>query len=57
VRAPLTSYLLADEIPHGGEDGRRERFERQKLIAGLLKARESGRQSVAASKPSPIASR
>jgi transcriptional repressor NrdR len=38
----FTSYERIDEIPYMvvKKDGRRERFERQKLIAGLLKACE-----------------
>ena len=38
----FTSYERVDEIPYMvvKKDGRRERFERQKLIAGLLKACE-----------------
>ena len=38
------------------KDGSRERFERQKLIAGLLKACEKRPVSVAALRRSPIAS-
>jgi len=38
----FTSYERIDEIPYMvvKKDGRRERFERQKLLAGLLKACE-----------------
>jgi len=38
----FTSYEQIDEIPYMvvKKDGRRERFERQKLVAGLLKACE-----------------
>ena len=38
----FTSYERIDEIPYmvAKKDGRRERFERQKLVAGLLKACE-----------------
>lgn len=38
----FTSYERIDEIPYMvvEKDGRRERFERQKLVAGLLKACE-----------------
>lgn len=38
----FTSYERVDEIPYMvvKKDGRRERFDRQKLIAGLLKACE-----------------
>ncbi len=38
----FTSYERIDEIPYMvvKKDGRRERFERQKLVAGLLKACE-----------------
>ncbi len=38
----FTSYERVDEIPYMvvKKDGKRERFERQKLIAGLLKACE-----------------
>lgn len=38
----FTSYERVDEVPYMvvKKDGRRERFERQKLIAGLLKACE-----------------
>src|SRR5690349_2697489 len=38
----FTSYERIDEIPYMvvKKDGRRERFERQKLVAGLLKAVE-----------------
>ena len=46
----FTSYERIDEIPHMviKKDGTRERFERQKLIAGLLKACEKRPVSVAA---------
>ena len=46
----FTSYERIDEIPYMGvkKDGSRERFERQKLIAGLLKACEKRPVSVAA---------
>ena len=38
----FTSYERIDEIPYMviKKDGRRERFERQKLIAGMLRACE-----------------
>ena len=38
----FTSYERIDEVPYMviKKDGRRERFERQKLIAGLLRASE-----------------
>ena len=38
----FTTYERIDEIPHMvvKKDGRREKFERQKLLAGLLKACE-----------------
>jgi transcriptional repressor NrdR len=38
----FTSYERIDEIPHMvvKKDGRRERFDRQKVLAGLLKACE-----------------
>src|SRR3979409_1053961 len=46
----FTSYERIDEIPYmvTKKDGTRERFERQKLIAGLLKACEKRPVSVAA---------
>src|SRR5687767_13686934 len=46
----FTSYERIDEIPYMviKKDGTRERFERQKLIAGLLKACEKRHVSVAA---------
>jgi transcriptional repressor NrdR len=46
----FTSYERIDEIPYMviKKDGSRERFERQKLIAGLLKAVEKRPVSVAA---------
>src|SRR5438876_7158690 len=46
----ITSYERIDEIPYMvvKKDGTRERFERQKLIAGLLKACEKRPVSVAA---------
>ena len=46
----FTSYERIDEIPDMGvkKDGTRERFERQKLMAGLLKACEKRPVSVAA---------
>jgi transcriptional repressor NrdR len=46
----FTSYERIDEIPYMvvKKDGRRERFERQKLVAGLLKACEKRPVSVAA---------
>ena len=46
----FTSYERIDEIPYMviKKDGRRERFERQKLIAGLLKACEKRPVSVSA---------
>jgi transcriptional repressor NrdR len=45
----FTSYERIDEIPYMvvKKDGSRERFERQKLIAGLLKAVEKRPVSVA----------
>jgi transcriptional repressor NrdR len=49
-RKRFTSYERIDEIPYMvvKKDGTRERFERQKLIAGLLKACEKRPVSVAA---------
>jgi transcriptional repressor NrdR len=46
----FTSYERIDEIPYMviKKDGTRERFERQKLISGLLKACEKRPVSVAA---------
>src|SRR3989440_9985793 len=46
----FTSYERIDEIPYMviKKDGTRERFERQKLIAGLLKACDKRPVSVAA---------
>ena len=46
----FTSYERIDEIPYMvvKKDGRRERFERQKLVSGLLKACEKRPVSVAA---------
>ena len=46
----FTSYERIDEIPYMvvKKDGTRERFERQKLVAGLLKASEKRPVSVAA---------
>ena len=46
----FTSYERIDEIPYMvvKKDGSRERFERQKLIAGVLKACEKRPVSVAA---------
>ncbi|MBE3134334.1 MAG: transcriptional repressor NrdR [Acidobacteria bacterium] len=46
----FTSYERIDEIPYMAvkKDGSRERFERQKLIAGLLKACEKRPVSVSA---------
>jgi len=46
----FTSYERIDEIPYMvvKKDGTRERFERQKLIAGLLRACEKRPVSVAA---------
>ena len=46
----FTSYERMDEIPYMvvKKDGSRERFERQKVIAGLLKACEKRPVSVAA---------
>ena len=46
----FTSYERIDEIPYMvvKKDGTRERFERQKLMAGLLKACEKRPVSVAA---------
>jgi transcriptional repressor NrdR len=49
-RKRFTSYERIDEIPYMvvKKDGSRERFERQKLVAGLLKACEKRPVSVAA---------
>jgi transcriptional repressor NrdR len=49
-RKRFTSYERIDEIPYMvvKKDGTRERFERQKLIAGLLKACEKRPVSAAA---------
>jgi transcriptional repressor NrdR len=46
----FTSYERIDEIPYMvvKKDGRRERFERQKLVAGLLKACEKRPVSIPA---------
>ena len=46
----FTSYERIDEIPYMvvKKDGRRERFERQKVVSGLLKACEKRPVSVAA---------
>jgi transcriptional repressor NrdR len=46
----FTSYERIDEIPYMvvKKDGRRERFERQKLVSGLLKACEKRPVRVAA---------
>ena len=46
----FTSYERIDEIPYMvvNKDGTRERFERQKLIAGMLKACEKRPVAVAA---------
>ena len=46
----FTSYERIDEIPYMvvKKDGTRERFERQKLVAGLLKACEKRPVSIAA---------
>jgi transcriptional repressor NrdR len=46
----FTSYERIDEIPYMvvKKDGRRERFERQKLVAGLLKACEKRPVSITA---------
>lgn len=46
----FTSYERIDEIPYMvvKKDGRRERFERQKFVAGLLKACQKRPVSVAA---------
>lgn len=46
----FTSYERIDEIPYMvvKKDGRRERFERQKLVAGMLKACEKRPVRVAA---------
>src|SRR5262245_50354116 len=46
----FTSYERIDDIPYMvvKKDGTRERFERQKLVAGLLKACEKRPVSVAA---------
>jgi len=45
VRAPLYTYERSDEIPYMvvKRDGRREKFDRQKVLEGLLKACEKGR--------------
>ena len=55
----FTSYERIDEIPYMviKKDGTRERFERQKLIAGLLKACEKRPVSIAAIEASPTRSR
>ena len=56
----FTSYERIDEIPYMvvKKDGTRERFERQKLVAGLLKACEKRPVSVGGHRGrSPIASR
>ena len=55
----FTSYERIDEIPYMvvKKDGTRERFERQKLIAGLLKACEKRPVSVARSKRLPTGSK
>lgn len=49
-RKRFTSYERIDEIPYMvvKKDGTRERFERQKVVAGLLKACEKRPVSVAA---------
>ena len=55
----FTSYERIDEIPYMvvKKDGSRERFERQKLIGGLLKACEkSARSASRRSKGSPTGS-
>ena len=54
----FTSYERIDEIPYMvvKKDGSRERFQRQKLIAGLLKACEKRPVSVRRSRRSPIGS-
>ena len=59
VRPAVHVYERIDEIPYMvvKKDGRRERFDRQKLIAGLLKACEKRPVRVARSRPSPTASR
>jgi transcriptional repressor NrdR len=46
----FTSYERVDEIPNMviKKDGRRERFERQKLVAGMLRACEKRPVTVAA---------
>src|SRR5688500_20325181 len=46
----FTSYERIDEIPYMviKKDGTRERFERQKLVAGLLRACEKRPVSIAA---------
>ena len=53
----FTSYERIDQIPHlvVKKDGTRERFERQKLIAGLLKACE--KRPVSASAVEGVADR
>ena len=50
MRAPVHQLRTGRQIPYMvvKKDGRRERFERQKLIAGLLKACEKRPVSVAA---------
>ena len=53
----FTSYERIDEIPYMviKKDGTRERFERQKLISGLLKACEKRPVSVAAAADGALA--
>ena len=56
----FTSYERIDEIPYMviKKDGRRERFERQKLIAGMLQGlREAAGHRRRRSRRSPTASR
>ena len=54
----FTSYERIDEIPYMvvKKDGSRERFDRQKVIAGMLKACEKRPVSVASRRPVVTAS-
>ena len=56
-RKRFTSYERIEEIPYMvvKKDGTRERFERSKLIAGLLRRVRRGRSSPPTSTRSPIA--
>src|SRR6059036_2702191 len=53
----FTSYERIDEIPYMvvKKDGTRERFDRQKLITGLLRRARSGRSPWRRSRRSPTA--